>query len=277
MITFRTRADLRATGYKARTITAAVRSGALIRGRRDHYLDSGTHDEIVRAVRVGGRLTCLSLLKMLGVFVLVCDTLHVHVPTQATRLRSPHDRRTRLQPRKRVGVTLHWTPLHEPVHQNTCVGIIDTFVHALRCQAPRAAVASLDSALRLGVLSMQQLGELFDVLPAKYRMLRGLVDPRSESGPESFVRLMLRGLGVEFRAQVDFDGVGRVDFLVEGWLVIECDSEEFHGTWGERERDLRRDALLAARGYRTLRLSARVIMYEPEVALAAIRGLVGTR
>ncbi|MCA5244949.1 hypothetical protein K1S22_26930, partial [Klebsiella pneumoniae] len=89
------RAELKLAGYTGRGLTSAVRSGRLLRGRRDNYLPPGTPDEILRAVRVGGRLTCLSLLSLLGVFVLRLDKLHVHVPPKSTRLRSPHDGRRR--------------------------------------------------------------------------------------------------------------------------------------------------------------------------------------
>ncbi len=67
---FFTRADLLAGGGTRRSIQGAVRRGDLIHVRRDRYLPGAAHEQFARAVRVGGRLTCLSLLAMLGVFVL---------------------------------------------------------------------------------------------------------------------------------------------------------------------------------------------------------------
>jgi very-short-patch-repair endonuclease len=269
-----TRGELLASGLTSRGITAAVRAGELIRARCDRYVPPTTADAVVRAVRVGGRLTCLSLLQLWGVFVLSSDALHVHVAPNAGRLRSPHDRRRRLEHRSRRGVHLHWTPLHDPPGQGTTVGVIDALVHAVRCQAPRAAVATLDSAVRVGIVLAQELDEVFDVLPSRYRVLRSLMDPRVESGPESLVGLMLRTVGCRYEPQVVVPGVGRVDFVVEGWLVIECDSEAHHGDAAAYERDRYRDAIVAALGFVPLRLTARVIMYQPDVALAAIRGLL---
>jgi very-short-patch-repair endonuclease len=49
------------------------------------------------------------------------------------------------------------------------------------------------------------------------------------------------------------DGVGRVDFVVEGWLVIECDSRAHHGGWEAQVADRRRDLALAALGYASIR------------------------
>jgi very-short-patch-repair endonuclease len=40
--------------------------------------------------------------------------------------------------------------------------------------------------------------------------------------------------------------VGRVDFLVEGWLIIECDSKAHHEGWDKQRRDRRRDLAAAA-------------------------------
>ena len=84
---YTTRAELLAQGYTRRSIQAAVRRGDLIHVRRDRYLAPEANDLLVRAVRVGGRLTCLSLLALLGVFVLRNQLLHVHVWPMASRLR----------------------------------------------------------------------------------------------------------------------------------------------------------------------------------------------
>ncbi len=71
-------------------------------------------------------------------------------------------------------------------------------------------------------------------------------------------------------------GVGRVDMVVDGWLVIECDSREFHQGWKAQLEDRRRDLALAALGYTTIRPAAEDILYWPEVVVAAIVGLLRT-
>ena len=111
----------------------------------------------------------------------------------------------------------------------------------------------------------------------KYAVLRALVDGRAESGPETLMRLMLRALGCDVELQVDFDGIGRVDLVVDGWLVIECDSKEFHESWDQQVKDRNRDLALAARGFHTLRLTAGQIMYRDDEVLAAVKGLLATR
>lgn len=154
------------------------------------------------------------------------------------------------------------------------VEAFDAVVDAVRCQDPRAAIATIDSALHLHVLRVDELDELFDVLPRRYRRLRGLIDSRAESGPETLVRLMLRGLGCRVGVQVQIEGVGRVDLLVDDWLIVECDSRQFHSHWEAQREDRRRDLAAAERGYSTIRLTAEDIMWRPEVVLCALRGLL---
>lgn len=272
-----TRAELFAQGFTRRSIAAAVRAGELIHVRRDRYLPAGAAAKVEWAVRVGGRLTCLSLLSHMGVFVLADHGLHVHVDPGASRLRAPRDRTSRIDARHRHGVRLHWSNLVETPSSSTVVHVIDALIHAVRCQPPRAAIATLDSALHLGLIREHELSDVFAALPPRFQVLRKFVDGRAESGPETLVRLMARSLECEIGLQVTFDGVGRVDLLLDGWLVIECDSKKFHASWRDQVRDRERDLRLAALGYTTLRLPAATIMHSPDAALAALRGLVHSR
>lgn len=120
-----------------------------------------------------------------------------------------------------------------------------------------------------------ELDELFAALPNRYRALRPLLDPRAESGTETLVRLILRALGLRFEVQVDIRGVGRVDFVVQGWLIIECDSRAHHSDWEAQRRDRRRDLAAAEAGYVTLRLLAEDILWNPARVRAAITGVTG--
>lgn len=276
-LSHRTRAELFATGWTRRSITSAVRRGDLIRARRDRYLPPTAPDAVVRAVRVGGRLTCLSLLEGLGVFVMENSVLHVHLPRSASRMRSPDSRRRRLERRGRRSVRLHWLELSVDVGAATCVSLVDALAHAVLCQPPRAAIATLDSALNKGMISADQIADVFALLPAKYRVIRPFIDGRAQSGSETLMRLMLRSLGCAVELQVRFEGVGYVDLLVDGWLAIECDSRAHHAGWEAQSTDRRRDLALAALGITTLRPTARMIFDDPEAVLAAVRGLLATR
>ncbi len=88
---------------------------------------------------------------------------------------------------------------------------------------------------------------------------------------------MLRALGVPFEVQVVIDGVGRVDFVVADWLIVECDSDEHHSGWDRQRRDRRRDQAAAALGYATYRPIAEDIMWHPQRVRDALAGLLAGR
>lgn len=260
-----TSADLRASGIRRAAITGLLRSGRLIRVRRGRYVPGTLENDALAAARLGGRLDCVSLLRMRGVFVHASGELHVQFDRSASRL--PHRGGT---------VHAHWRD-SESAAGAVCVGVVEALVQACRCLGPRRAVATLDSAWHLGVVAESDIGEIFSRLPKRFRVVRRLLDPRSESGPETIVRLMLRQLGCRVEVQVRIEGVGRVDLLVDGWLIVECDSRAFHSDWEQHRRDRRRDIAAAARGYVTIRPIAEDILYRPEVVRAGLLGLLHHR
>ncbi|WEK61597.1 MAG: hypothetical protein P0Y60_02190 [Candidatus Microbacterium colombiense] len=90
------------------------------------------------------------------------------------------------------------------------------------------------------------------------------------------MRLLLRSLGVDFETQVQLPGVGRVDFLVDGWLIIECDSREFHEGWGKQVEDRRRDIAAARLGYVTIRPLATEILRDDSTVRDMLQGVIST-
>ncbi len=255
---------LRDAGLTQRAIAAALSSGALIRARRGVYILPEASEAARVAAKVGGLIGCVSALAVYEVFVLTNTAVHVHVAPHATRLRKSG----------RV-VVRHWRPLQRQGEPGALrVELFDALLQATICQAPRAAVATLDSALHLGLIDDDDLDEIFRHVPARRRALRRLVDGSAESGPETFVRLLIRALGLSFETQVDIAGVGRVDFLVEGWVIVECDSRAFHSGWDAQQEDRRRDLAAAALGYATIRPVAADILGSPSIVQAAIKGII---
>lgn len=252
-VTLFTRSDLREQGLSRYDIDRAMRAGLLVRLRRDRYARCDPDDALVAAARIGGRLTCLTLLAMLGAFVLASDRVHVQLGRSGSRYHPGLARACRV----------HWsrTPSGEHLHAAT---LEEAIRDALRCQGPRASVATLDSLLHHRLLTLDQLASLLADLPRRFGVLLDLVDASAESGPETFVRLMLRALGLSFETQVQIAGVGRVDFVVEGWLIIECDSRAFHEGWGKQQEDRRRDIAAAAAGFVTIRPLAADILSRPD-------------
>lgn len=269
------RIDLRRGGLSGVEITAAVRRGDLVRVRRDHYARPTLDRHTLEAVRVGGRLACVSAAAELGLFVFDSTHTHLHLIRDASRLRSPQSRFSPLNELPRGGVRLHWWPLLQPqAGTEYCVGVIDALVQIIRCQPPRFALAALDTALHDQRIRPKDLDIIFARVPETQQGLRAQVDARSEAGQETVLRRLILDAGLRCEIQVPVDGVGRVDLLVEGCVVVEADSQGFHKEWEQHVRDRTRDLRLAERGYLSLRVLYQHIMFEPEAVVAAIRQLV---
>lgn len=269
------RVDLRRGGLSSLEITDAVRRQDILRVRRDHYARPGLDQHTLEAVRVGGRLACVSAAAELGLFAFDHSHTHLHLDRYASRLRSPQTRFRPLAELPRDGVQLHWWPLINTADGNEfCVGVRDALVQILRCQEPRFALAALDLALHERRIRFRDLDAIFSRVPVSKQYLRLQINARSEAGQETVLRELILDAGLRCEIQVSIQGVGRVDLLVEGCVVVEADSQGFHKEWEQHIRDRTRDLLLAERGYLSLRVLYQHIMFEPETVIAAIRRLV---
>ena len=267
-----TRSQLVRAGVTPRDLTAAVRSGTLIRVREGYYASPVAEPMLVQAVRVGGRLGCVSALRSHGIWAAPHAFPHVALRPGASRLRSPRDRRRPLTPDRLDGCELHWLPSVDHGTSVHTVGVIDALVQAIRCQPRELAVASLDSAVYEKRVGRHDIDTVFAAVPSRLRELRALVDGRCMSGIETIVRLVLVELGLPFDLQVSFRGIGTVDFVVAGCLVVETDGRLGHEGSPGVARDYDRDLALIGLGYSVLRLNYRQVMFEREATVAALLG-----
>lgn len=262
-------------GATWRSLKAAVEGGHLIRVRRGHYALPQTDRHIIEAARVGGKLGCISAAAHAGIFVFDNSLTHIHVEPTSSRLRAPHDRFHRLGDENKDGVTLHWSQLRNGTDANDySIGLTDALTQVLRCQEPRFAVASLDSALHQSLILPQDIPGIFSQLPQDLQWLRTRIDARADTGQETVLRFILIDAGFEFEFQATILGAGRVDALVEGCVVVEADSRQYHDGWDAHARDRTRDCELAMQGYMTYRALYRDIMFRPDRVVNAIAGLL---
>ena len=140
-----TRAELRSLGITPYELTAAVRAGEIVRVRRGWYAHPKADDRIVRVVRVGGRLACVSALRFHGIWAVDDGRLHVHVPESASRLRSQLDRHVALGDRALGGVVMHRDMSGSD--SRLCCSVIHALSQYLREHSDEFGVAALDSAL----------------------------------------------------------------------------------------------------------------------------------
>lgn len=257
--------DLRAHGLSRRAITLLVAGGQLRRLRRGRYAAADAHPALLGAGTLGARLDCVSLLAAIGVFVHDHHDLHVQIERGSSRL-----------PARAPQIVAHWRHSSRP-RAALASDVVEALIQAVQCQRPREAIATLDSAWHHGVVDEADISKIFADLPRRYRRLRALLDRRSESGPETIMRLLLRGLGHHVEVQVDIAGVGRVDLLVDGWLIVECDSRAHHGGWEAQRRDRRRDLAAARLGYTTVRPLAEDILFHREQTRASMCDVLAHR
>ena len=78
-------------------------------------------------------------------------------------------------------------------------------------------------------------------------------------------------MGVKVRAQVEIDGVGRVDLVVGDCLVVQCDRKRHHSNRYTYEQDRRRDLALRDLGFTVTQLSYKQIWDQWEATQQSLR------
>ncbi|HEY4225690.1 MAG TPA: hypothetical protein VGM70_07740 [Pseudolysinimonas sp.] len=115
----------------------SVRYGrGVIRVRKGWYARSDERPDVLRAWRVGGRLTCVSAAAF-HAGVPAGPVLHVEVPAGAVRLRDPDHADRRLQPD--AAVVVHWTR-HPGPGDRRAVGVEHAEAVAALCGVHAAGV-----------------------------------------------------------------------------------------------------------------------------------------
>lgn len=269
---FWTTQQLLAAGKTQHDLAEAVRDGTLLKPRRGHYAAPDAAPELVRSVRVGGVATATTAAPHHGVWAPPDEVLHVYVAGDATRLRSPNDASMPLTADRDV-VCVHWGIRSGPETwpRLDIASPLTMLEHAFECRPAEHALAMLDSALHERLIRTDDLPALTARVPAGKRGVVRLADSRAESGLESIVRYLLFLAGIVADVQVDIPGVGRVDLLIGGWLIIELDGRAFHSEARAFSRDRDRDAAAAGLRYRTLRFTYKQVMTEWPVVLTAVR------
>lgn len=258
-----TRRHLRDAGCSKDSIAAFARSGHA-RVVRRCWLAAGARSDAVRAVELGGALAAGSALRAQDVWVSHDNGLCVAVPQSASRLPELREGETRI--RQRDFARAPGAPWRVPT--------LTALAQLARSEEVPHVVASIDNALHVGAISAHQLDQLFAALPRRFRRMRRLLDARAESGLESILRVALVLAGLRVEVQVVIRGVGRVDLVVNGWLVIETDGDSWHSTRSQRERDRARDAALVLRGMRQHRFGHDQIMDDLEGCVEVVRTLL---
>ncbi len=190
---------------------------------------------------------------------------------------------------------LHSSRLFPPHHVCTVDAIPTTspertLLDLCGCVHGRRAERAVDNALSMDLTSVGALGRMLAETGVRGRpgtaLLRRLllvrtadyVAPASEL--EALVLTVLDEAGLEPPDRQEWVGgtrapAGRVDFVFrEARVVIEADSRRHHSSWLDVQADHRRDLLLAAAGWRVVRVNWHQLVEEPQLFAAAVRAML---
>lgn len=212
-------------GAHDRHLTWAVRKGGVRRPRRGWYSTWPPRDPRFVAVRVGGRLTGASALKVMGAWLWQEPRITVSVRKNASRLR-------------RSGrVRVVWDPRELSERgSNHCVGVRDALREALLELPFEESVAVLDWALSTEHLDQGEIPALVQGLPRDVQGIADWVDAKCQSIIESVSRTRLRRAGHEVTTQVPVDRNKAIDIVVDGVVGLELDGRAFHQDTFEKDR-----------------------------------------
>ena len=259
-----TRPQLRELGYSDRDLRRAVEERRLSPIRRRWLAHPGADWRATRAVALGGRLAAESALASHGIWITRPSGLWIASPPEASRLEptAAGEHRLWVLDRFPEGSDRQWR-----------VSVRDAVAQYVRIGCEPDAIASIDSALNKRLLTANELDEVFETVPRRLRRLRAGVNGRADSGLETLLRLAAEEQGWRVDVQVRIPGVGRVDILIDGWLVIELDGGQWHDDEQSQDEDRRRDAELVLLGYRWHRFRHDQVLSRMPVCLEVIRAL----
>lgn len=243
-------------GCDRRELEKAVRDGDIVRVRRGVFASRAAAPDVVGAAEHGGALTCSRALRLHGIWSLEEDR-HPHVWLGAHG-RVHHDGCDCVSHFSEGRTALGLAPLEE------------VLVHLQRCRGDEAFFAALESAIRRRKIGAAARARIRRRLPMYVRWLVDVARHDADSGLESLLRLRLHRLGIRVECQRRIRSVGRVDFVIDGRLIVEVDGVENHDGPTHRHRDLRRDASSSVLGYETLRFDYALVIHDWDAVEAAI-------
>ena len=251
-------------GLTKEQIKSAVAKSRLIRLRRGWYASPDAPADVIVAIRQGVRLTCVSAGKYHGLWTPLNRALHVFRVHGRNEL-----------PRS---VVAHPIPELRAWPDRSPVAPLDlSLLHAGRCLPVPEAAILFESAVNQGKLLLGDALAIIDELPNHRSAQLSRINPNAESGTETMVRWFLESRGVQVRAQVMIEGVGRVDMVVGESLVIECDSVAYHTDPKQYHNDRRRDLRLIEQGYLPIHLTWEDICLRWGSTRVRLEAIIGAR
>ena len=249
--------DLYRAGFSKHGIAGAVAQGLVTRIRRSWILGPGASEASTHAARFGGRVSCVTQAKALGLWTPDASVCHIAGPAKTAGTQDP-------------AVRLHWAQGAAPFAPRAVAApVINVLFHVARCQPASDALAIWESALRSKLIGVDVLQRI-EWHSTRARRLARAAGALSDSGLETHFVELMRQIGVAVRQQVWLDG-HPVDIVIGDRLVVQLDGFEHHSRAEQRRRDIRADARLALRGYTVLRFDYAQVMFEQAFVQETVR------
>lgn len=245
-------ATLLRAGFTPTGIRTAVAAGEIHRLRHGVVALPGARADFVAAVLANGTLTCVSAAPFHGIW-------RLHEP-ERLHLLCAHGS----APGSAPGAVLHRVSLVPPEFPQPVASLTDTVLHALRCRPPVDAAVMVESALLQGRTTLDYLRlRLPGNRNGAARAVLELVDGTADSAIEVVARLLFRSQGIYTQTQVNLPGIGFVDFLLEGFLIVEIDGNT-HLERRQVKKDRARNNASMLAGYAVLRYGYHDVVYNPQ-------------
>ncbi len=257
------------SGMSRYDIRKAANAGTLHRLRHGWYATPDHNADVAAAVRAGGVLSCISALKLHGVWTPEHTRVHMrltdHAQYRGGRSTTKSDA---LQCGQHLG-DLRPARAVDP--------LMVALSAASGCVSDEELVAIIDSMLYQRKCVLGDVRDALEGRSIRVRRLLNFVDERAESGTESVARYRLARINVNVRPQVRIRGLGRVDLVVGQRLVLELDSVEHHTNRLAYETDRHRDLTLHTLGYLCVRLTYRQVFDQGEAVMTSLLTLIRRR
>lgn len=254
-------ATVRRAGFSDRDIRNAVMAGRIVRLRHGVLALPGAAPDLVAAVLGNGLLTCASAAAYRRLWVLFPPTkLHL-----LCRHAGP------------ANAVIHresWVQAREPIR---VASTADVLLHALRCLSAVDAAVMVECAVNQGVTTLEYIrARLPGNRNGAARRVLDLVDGTADSPIEVVGRLMFRANGIFTETQVDLPGIGIVDFLLEGFLIVELDGATHLEPRQVLKYRSRNNASILS-GYAVLRYGYADVVHHPDRLLREVQQVLRGR
>lgn len=251
-------------GVSRRSLTDAVKEGAILRVREGWYISPDAPPGVAQAIAHGGIPGCFSAAASFGIWVPPHEG-GVHVWMNPGHHARKHEE---------CRCVSHWDLPRVEGARSTAVE--HCVLQIAQCAGDEAFFVCLESALNQALIGPIGLRWLRDMLPRSQRPVFDLAGESADSGIESIFRYRCHLLGIRMRSQVGIPTVGVVDFVIGDRLIVEIDGRENHDGPSARHKDLVRDAHAAAAGYETLRFDYALIMHDWAIVEAAVTAKIAS-